>query len=400
MHENLVEKSIDIKSLWLSVMAKKGSIAMWRCPNGERTFFLADISGSPSKGRIDLQTTDPGFIISPFMNPEGNETLFLKTDILASDGKNSNWKIEIGDPWGHESFGKNDKVPYHLNTRPDTEISSEKTHFIQMVQNGIMAIGEGEFDKVVTARTYDEPLSDNFDIINQFNRLEKAYPDAFVSLVSIPDRGTWMGVTPELLIESTNDHFRTVSVAGTQPFPLEKDVSDAAWNQKEIEEQAMVSRYIIEQFKTIRLREFVETGPRSVRAGNMIHLKTEFNVDLNEVHFPELGTVMLNLLHPTSAVCGMPKFSALRFITANEHLNREFYSGYLGPVNMDGNTRLYVNLRCMQILRTRAVLYAGAGITHDSIPEKEWDETTLKCQTLLDVMNGSSSSQRSGDSEI
>jgi isochorismate synthase len=162
----------------------------------------------------------------------------------------------------------------------------------------------------------------------------------------------------------------------------------------------MVSRYIIEQFKTIRLREFVETGPRSVRAGNMIHLKTEFNVDLNEVHFPELGTVMLNLLHPTSAVCGMPKFSALRFITANEHLNREFYSGYLGPVNMDGNTRLYVNLRCMQILRTRAVLYAGAGITHDSIPEKEWDETTLKCQTLLDVMNGSSSSQRSGDSEI
>jgi len=54
----------------------------------------------------------------------------------------------------------------------------------------------------------------------------------------------------------------------------------------------------------------------------------------------------------------------------------------------------------MQILRTRAVLYAGAGITHDSIPEKEWDETTLKCQTLLDVMNGSSSSQRSGDSEI
>jgi hypothetical protein len=126
MHENLVEKSIDIKSLWLSVMAKKGSIAMWRCPNGERTFFLADISGSPSKGRIDLQTTDPGFIISPFMNPEGNETLFLKTDILASDGKNSNWKIEIGDPWGHESFGKNDKVPYHLNTRPDTEISGEK----------------------------------------------------------------------------------------------------------------------------------------------------------------------------------------------------------------------------------------------------------------------------------
>ena len=197
-----------------------------------------------------------------------------------------------------------------------------------MVENGIKAIEDGEFDKVVSARTYDEPLAENFNVIEQFNRLEQAYPDAFVSLVSIPGRGTWMGATPELLIETSSEHFRTVSVAGTQPFPVDKDLSKAAWNQKEIEEQAMVSRYIIEQFKTIRLREFVETGPRSVRAGNMIHLKTEYMVDLNEVHFPELGTVMLHLLHPTSAVCGMPKYSALRFIAANEHLNREFYSGF------------------------------------------------------------------------
>ena len=171
-----------------------------------------------------------------------------------------------------------------------------------MVEDGITAIEEGEFDKVVSARTYDEPLLENFDIIEQFNRMEKAYLDAFVSLVSIPGHGTWLGASPELLIEVSVEHFRTVSVAGTQPFPLDKDVSEAAWNQKEIEEQAMVSRYIIEQFKTIRLREFEESGPRSVRAGNMIHLKTEYNVNLKEVNFPELGTVMLHLLHPTSAV--------------------------------------------------------------------------------------------------
>ncbi len=183
-------------------------------------------------------------------------------------------------------------------------------------------------------------LPESFDIIKQFNRMEKHI--LMHSSVWFPFQVTehgW-GPLPELLIESSFDHFRTVSVAGTQPFPLDKDVSEAAWNQKEIEEQAMVSRYIIEQFKTIRLREFEESGPRSVRAGNMIHLKTEYNVNLKVVNFPELGTVMLHLLHPTSAVCGMPKFSALRFIAANEHLNREYYSGYLGPVNIDGNNRL------------------------------------------------------------
>ena len=388
---------MDLKSLWSATMAQSGSVAVWRCPREQTLHFLGDFSESPAKGRIDLQKTEMGFIVSPFMNPEGNETLFLKADILAVTDENGNWNVEKGetrrhgDPETSSGCKHTEKInisSYHLNTRLDTEISGKKSHFIQMVKNGIIAIEDGEFDKVVSARTYDESLTENFDIIDQFNQLEKAYPDAFVSLVSIPGRGTWMGATPELLIESTQENFRTVSVAGTQAFPLSKDVSEAAWNQKEIEEQAMVSRYIIEQFKTIRLREFDETGPRSVRAGNMIHLKTTYTVDLNQVNFPELGTVMLNLLHPTSAVCGMPKFSALRFIAANEHLNREFYSGYLGPVNMDGVSRLYVNLRCMQILLKRAVLYAGAGITHDSMPENEWEETALKCQTLLDVMNG------------
>ena len=385
--ETMVDKKIDLKNLWSSAMAKNGSVAVWRCPREISIHFLADLSKLPAKGRIDLQDVEQGFLVSPFMNPEGNETLFLRSDVYANRMENGSWRMVHGTPTNSIQEGST-AIPYHLNTRPDTEISGEKDHFIKMVEKGITAINEGEFDKVVSARTYDEPLSENFNIIDQFNRLEKAYPDAFVSLVSILGKGTWMGATPELLIESSTDHFRTVSVAGTQPFPLDKDLSEAAWNQKEIEEQAMVSRYIIEQFKTIRLREFIETGPRSVRAGNMIHLKTEYNVNLNEVHFPELGTVMLHLLHPTSAVCGMPKFSALRFIAANEHLNREFYSGFLGPVNMDGVSRLYVNLRCMQILRTRAVLYAGSGITHDSVPEKEWDETALKCQTLLGVMNG------------
>tara|TARA_B100001146_G_scaffold102926_1_gene91096 strand:+ start:2003 stop:3169 length:1167 start_codon:yes stop_codon:yes gene_type:complete len=385
--ETMVDKKIDLKNLWSSAMAKNGSVAVWRCPRENSIHFLADLSKLPAKGRIDLQDVEQGFLVSPFMNPEGNETLFLRSDVYANRMENGSWRMVHGTPTNSIQEGST-AIPYHLNTRPDTEISGEKDHFIKMVEKGITAINEGEFDKVVSARTYDEPLSENFNIIDQFNRLEKAYPDAFVSLVSILGKGTWMGATPELLIESSTDHFRTVSVAGTQPFPLDKDLSEAAWNQKEIEEQAMVSRYIIEQFKTIRLREFIETGPRSVRAGNMIHLKTEYNVNLNEVHFPELGTVMLHLLHPTSAVCGMPKFSALRFIAANEHLNREFYSGFLGPVNMDGVSRLYVNLRCMQILRTRAVLYAGSGITHDSVPEKEWDETALKCQTLLGVMNG------------
>ena len=163
-------------------------------------------------------------------------------------------------------------------------------------------------------------------------------------------------------------------------------LAQVPWTQKEIEEQAFVSRYIINCFKKIRLREFEEIGPRTVKAANLIHLRTDYVVDMKALNFPQLGTVMLDLLHPTSAVCGMPKEPALAFLQSHEKFERRFYSGYLGPVNIDQESHLFVNLRCMQIFSDKAILYSGAGTTSDSVPEKEWEETENKMQTLLNLI--------------
>jgi isochorismate synthase len=164
------------------------------------------------------------------------------------------------------------------------------------------------------------------------------------------------------------------------------DVSKAVWTQKEIEEQALVSRYIINCFKTIRLREFEEDGPRTVQAGNLIHLKTKFSVDMNEVGFPTLGTTMIKLLHPTSAVCGMPKDKAFDFLKANENIDRKFYSGFLGPVNIEKATNIFVNIRCAEFGKNKVSFYSGAGITQDSDPEKEFLETELKMKIMEKVV--------------
>jgi isochorismate synthase len=197
-----------------------------------------------------------------------------------------------------------------------------------------------------------------------------------------------MGASPETIIEvEGSKKFSTVAVAGTQAYQSGISLQDVAWRQKEIEEQALVSRYIINCFKKIRLREFEEIGPKTVVAGNLLHLKTTYTVDMEDTKFPLLGSVMLDLLHPTSAVCGMPKAPATTFLKKYEHFNRALFSGYLGPVNINQGTNLYVNLRCMQIQQSTALLYAGAGVTEDSIPEKEWMETQLKCDTLLEVID-------------
>jgi len=87
----ITDKKMDLKSLWWNAMTMNGSVAVWRCPREKSIHFLADLSDSSLKGRIDIQKTERGFVVSPFMNPEGNETLFLKSDILAVGSNDGIW---------------------------------------------------------------------------------------------------------------------------------------------------------------------------------------------------------------------------------------------------------------------------------------------------------------------
>jgi hypothetical protein len=80
------------------------------------------------------------------------------------------------------------------------------------------------------------------------------------------------------------------------------------------------------------------------------------------------------------------KKSAMKFIGEEEKFDRNFYCGFLGPVNFDDELHLYVNIRCMQLLEDIAVVYTGAGITQDSDPVCEWEETNTKCQMMLNAL--------------
>jgi isochorismate synthase len=259
------------------------------------------------------------------------------------------------------------------------------------VSSAIEAIKQGPLQKVVLSRTDVKELPAGFSILSALEELAAAYPNAFVCAISIPAlSGVWMCATPEILVEQKDGVFRTISLAGTQSGVDDQgnalSPAQARWSQKEIEEQAFVSRYIIDCFKKIRLREYTELGPKTISTGNLLHLKTEYIVDTKAMDFPQLPGLMLSLLHPTSAVCGTPKQEAIEFILKTETHDRSMYSGYLGPVNIDGNTHLFVNLRTVKITGNQAEFYAGCGITEDSDPEKEWQETQMKCQTLQRVL--------------
>lgn len=376
------------QDIFYSAIENGFSTALWRLPNS--TSFHALVSTTSERVSIErtLEELSTGFLFAPFDKAKeriflnGDFTFSFENDELISSGFE---QLKDSQPWMRQQTNKSNP------TRSEYKNPNPKSHaavdYRNLVKNSITAIHHNDFEKVVTSRIKKIDLSDSFDPIESFQHLATAYPNAFISLVSIKDVGTWLGASPEILVTINGDQFKTVALAGSQPLTPGTNLKDVAWTQKEIEEQALVSRYIINCFKKIRLREFEEHGPKTVIAGNILHLNTEFKVDMKATNFPQLGTVMLELLHPTSAVCGMPLENAFQFLIENEGYDREFYSGYLGPVNFQSQTNIYVNLRCLQLLEKDAIIYAGAGITHDSDPEKEWEETELKMNTLLQVLS-------------
>lgn len=347
-----------------------------------------------------------GFAFFPFRDSDHHPALFLPADLLygsaapdtvavarlalwadflayaAASAALAETSAPLGAPAAASSTSPALAWPRSGQPLPAAATEAE---YAALVAAGVAAIRAGTVQKVVSSRAVRRALPPGFDPLTAASRLRRQYPQAFVSLVSVPGAGTWLGATPEVLAEvDANGRFQTMALAGTQLLSAGQTPQTAIWRQKEIEEQALVARYIVSCFKQLRLREYHETGPRTVVAGQLLHLRTDFAVDLTKVPFPNLGTDMLRLLHPTSAVGGMPKVAALAFLKQHEGYDRAYYSGFLGPVNITapGVARLFVNLRCMQLRGAEAVLYAGTGLTIDSEADREWHETELKLQTV------------------
>ena len=384
-----LEEVLDV--FLLEGLASGGSFAIWRKPTTSQLAFVQDFSQSPRRVSLQLEELPAGFVVHPFADQADKKAFFIQADRYE--------KLSLDQPLHQEDLSQwmqasRDSLPApelkkhitglldQLPQLANPETGQEKAHFLQLVSKGIQAIEAGTLEKIVAARTKLIPLPEAFDLGKTLAKLLTSYPHSFVNFFHLPGIGTWMGASPEVLIETKGDYFHTMSLAGTQPAQGDNPLKSAAWTQKEIEEQALVSRYMVDCFKTIRLREYEEHGPKTVLAGNLLHLRSDFRVNTQATGFSNLGTVMLGLLHPTSAVCGMPRKEALCFLKTEEGWDRSFYAGFIGPVGIEQETSIYVNLRTASLHQTHALLYAGAGVTEDSVPEKEWEETELKCEII------------------
>lgn len=350
------------------------SFAYYRLPHEKTYTAMTQSAGQPEVfGSLESLNGRNGFVVAPFAVSDECPVILIHPD-----------KIEHRHVCEAVADGQRHDVRM--------TVTSDRDIYMDDFAGCHARLMSGEYRKIVLARSADIRTDVAIGAEELFLRACRAYPRMFVVLVHTPQSGTWLAATPEILLEGNSGRWKTVALAGTMSLEdgqlgfdspasphSEGTASGILWSTKNIKEQRYVATYIADNLKSLAY-DITEEGPKTVRAGNLVHLRSDFIFSLNEEG--KVGDV-LTALHPTPAVCGLPKAETWRHIVEQEHTERRYYSGFMGPLNHDNETHLYVSLRCMRQLDDRTFrLYAGGGLLRDSDARQEWLETEAKMETM------------------
>jgi len=362
-----VDTRVSLSHIFEHCKQHEWAFASFRFPDAQQPWTYIQTHSRITS--IDQIFDEGGFVFSPFDQASQHPALGILPDMIIK---------------GWETIKYTDYFSYHFSSshqvvRPSSVDRVDRNTYLNRLQNLISLIGQHpSLEKVVISRPIEYHIPYGLDTFEVFHELCERYPQAFVYLFYHPEVGIWIGATPERLIKAHDKHIEIVSLAGTKEID-----SSMGWRYKETHEQEIVTQYIKEILKTYQAKQILQQGPYTFHAGSVQHLKTVLRARLDD---ERKYRQLIDDLHPTPAVCGYPKQLAMDWIRSHEGYDRQYYTGYLGTIHRKSELDLYVNLRCMQVFDDSVVLYVGGGITAESLPVEEWDETQAKSQTLLSVL--------------
>ena len=380
------------------------SFAIYRLPYQKECTLMIQHEGEPLKLKSYTELNGKrGFVMAPFaVSPDQHILLIEADDVRSVDvsrkeegGKRKENSTETLSSFLVESYNQIISPSSFLlpPSSKESSLSSRQRYHIDF-SNFHSNLLNGEFQKIVLSRCVQEPRKEEQLPMTLFQTACELYPRMFISLVYTPQSGMWLMATPEILLEGGGNDWHTIALAGTMklegeslsfdspPVKGETRLSDIAWTTKNIQEQRYVATYLMECLEHFS-SQITEEGPYTARAANLVHLRSDFNFVLEDTR--RIGE-LIRALHPTPAVCGLPKQQTFDFIRRNESQSRRYYSGFSGPFNPEEDTHLFVSLRCMQILDDCYCLYAGGGLLRDSEEDQEWEETEAKLETMRSLL--------------
>lgn len=389
---------------------------------GHRLLNRIDTDGLPRPARprlfggfsfFDETELDPpwtDFDPAGFVLPEIQLTLAAENTLVTGfgPGARSDRLAHTGRVLDGATDGSQESVPSDSNGEEATPQGEDQTSVVELDQTGLRAerskwvervrevteiIEDTDLQKAVLAAAFDLEIDDELHLGRVLTDLEVRYPNcyrfSFIGPNTDPtaSRTTFFGASPERLVEKQGQSLRTEALAGTVERGPDSDTDEAQItrlldDQTLATEHQLVANQITEQLH--ELEASVEVGNRTVRTlSNVHHLETPISASLPpEVHVLDV----VELLHPTPAVGGLPTAAARETIAEIESTVRGWYGAPVGWFDKAGDGTFAVGIRSALAGPDRATLFAGNGIVAGSDPETEWHELEAKFEPIREVL--------------
>jgi menaquinone-specific isochorismate synthase len=263
-----------------------------------------------------------------------------------------------------------------------------------IVEQALLLIKQGHFQKVVLARALDVLADRDFDPFQILHVLRCEYPECISFLLDYGMGKTFLGATPEVILQfqARGDRLwlRSDALAGSigRGRTVHEDLLLAdrlLHSDKDRREHDFVIRSICDRLQTMGAAIDPRGSTKILRLSNVQHLHTPITAQIKHSDWL-FAFDILQQLHPTAAVGGEPRDLAVGFMRQWEACDRGWYAAPIGWLNGNGEGTFGVGIRAGYIQGDRARIFAGAGIVANSRVENEQTETTIKFAALLKAL--------------
>jgi len=242
----------------------------------------------------------------------------------------------------------------------------------------------GELSKAVLSRELELTADVSFDPASIVDTLVKSFTGAHVFSVD-----GFVGASPELLVARDGRCVTSHPLAGTARRGDDSADDDRRTeallaSTKDRREHQITIDWLLAELLQFSSYIDAEPEPTIVTMPNVHHLGTRVEGMLSEPAASVLDLVAA--VHPTPALGGHPRDSALSLIAELEGFDRLRYGGPVGWVDADGNGEFAVGIRSAQLDGASARVVAGVGVVADSDPQAELEETQAKFRAMLGVL--------------
>lgn len=266
--------------------------------------------------------------------------------------------------------------------------TGERARWEEAVEACLAAIRGGRISKAVLARTLSVTLDRRIDPVDVVLHLWLANRGSHVFLFEPEPEAALVGAAPETVATLRDGVFHATAVAGSirrgrSPREQGELAAKLLASDKDRAEQRIALDDMIARLSTVAHQIRSDPQPHVLTLARIQHLETEIRASVP----PGVGVLdLLRILHPTPAVCGLPRDAALDVLAAGEPFERGWYAGPVGWFDAEGNGVFAPALRTGVARGNQWSLFAGAGIVEGSVPASEWEETRIKFEPMLEAL--------------